>query len=54
MYGNTPLIMASKNGHLEMVQALLAVGANKEARESWVSSGGRHWEGEGQQGEGCS
>ena len=29
----TPLIMASEQGHLEVVQTLLAAGANKEAKD---------------------
>ena len=49
MKGKTPLIMASERGHLEVVQALMAAGANKEARESYVGRGG-HWEVEAQKG----
>ena len=52
-FGCTPIIIASKQGHLQVVQALLAAGANKEARESYVGSG-VHWEGEAQKGGGCS
>ena len=36
----TPLITASKHGHLEVVQALLAAGANKEAKNNLVKVGG--------------
>ena len=40
----TPLILAIKKGNVEVVHALLAAGANKEARQSWVGQ----WEGKGQ------
>ena len=47
-YCETPLIMASKKGHVEVVQALLTAGADKEAKRrgmvgggSWGGSGGK-------------
>ena len=33
--GNTPLIKASKNGHLEVVQYLISVGAFKDAMDNY-------------------
>ena len=39
MHGMTPLIMASNQGHLEVVKALLAADADKEARAILVGSG---------------
>ena len=47
-YCETPFIMASKKGHVEVVQALLTAGADKEAKRrgmvgggSWGGSGGK-------------
>ena len=37
----TPLIAASSAGHLEVVQALLAAGADREAKDK--VRGGGHW-----------
>ena len=39
--GFTPLVAASSTGRLEVVQALLAVGADKEAKDK--VRGGGHW-----------
>ena len=36
----TPLVMASNKGHLEVVQALLAAGADKEAKSGVRVGGG--------------
>ena len=43
--GYTPLIAASSMGHVEVVHALLAAGADIEATDSKVGSEG-HWQGQ--------
>ena len=50
IFGMTPLIMASNQGHLEVVQALLAAGANKEAKYLGMVRGGGSWEVRGGEG----
>ena len=35
VFGETPLITAAKNGHIDKVRSLLAAGADKEATDKW-------------------
>ena len=40
-HGMTPLLFASQNGHVDVVNALLATGANKDARNNVGGDGDR-------------